>query len=305
VSKRSFLLPAFAKPAAILLALQARMKIETVAFYGAGMLGSGFVKSLRRHGYEVRVWNRSFEKAKALESTGARAFEDAAQAARGADAVHICVRDDHAVDQVLDAAQSGFAPGTPVLDHTTVDVDTIAPRAKRLTDAGFQFLHAPVFMGPPQAENAQGTMLASGPQATFDAVQEHLSTMTAKVKYFGERVDLAAIYKLMGNAMILAVIGGINDVLTIAQAQNLSRTQAYELFSFYSVEGQITGRGRKMADGDYSPMWSLAMAHKDAKLMQAAANGAPLPVIDAVEAAMQSQIDRHLGDKDLGALAER
>lgn len=281
------------------------MTYKTIAFYGAGMLGSGFVKSLRRQGYAVNVWNRTFEKAQALEAVGARAFEDAAEAARGADIVHICVRDDVAVDEVLAAALPGISKATPIVDHTTVNVETIAPRAQRLKEAGYAFLPAPVFMGPPQAENAQGIMLASGPQRVFDAVQDHLATMTGKVKYLGERVDLAGVYKLMGNAMILAVIGGLSDVLTIARAQDLTPVQAYELFSFYSLEGQITGRGKRMAEADYSPLWTLDMADKDARLMQAAAHGAPLPVIDAVEAAMTERIAQNLGDRDLGALAAR
>jgi 3-hydroxyisobutyrate dehydrogenase-like beta-hydroxyacid dehydrogenase len=285
--------------------LRYAMNYKTVAFYGAGMLGSGFVKSLCRQGYDVRVWNRTFDKAKALEAVGARAFADAAEAARGAEIVHLCLRDESAVDATLTAALPGIAKSAPIVDHTTVDIASVAPRAERLRDAGYAFLHAPVFMGPPQAEAAQGVMLASGPQSVFDMVQEHLATMTGKVKYLGERVDLAAIYKLMGNAMILAVVGGLADVYTIAQAQGLSLVQAYELFSFYSVEGQITGRGRRMADGEYSPLWTLEMADKDARLMQAAAKGAPLPVVDAVEAAMHERIARKLGDRDLGVLAAR
>ena len=281
------------------------MKYKTIAFYGAGMLGSGFVKSLRRQGYEVNVWNRTFEKAKALEVVGARAFQDAAQAARGADIVHLCVRDEVAVDATLAAALPGIARSAPIVDHTTVAAASVAPRAERLREAGYAFLHAPVFMGPPQAESAQGVMLASGPTSVFDAVHEHLATMTGKVQYLGERIDLAAIYKLMGNAMILAVVGGLADVYTIAQAQGLTPAQAYELFSFYSVEGQITGRGKRMAAGEYSPTWTLEMADKDARLMQAAAKGASLPVVDAVESAMHERIGRKLGDRDLGALALR
>src|SRR5580658_8986315 len=113
------------------------MTYTTIAFYGAGMLGSGFVKSLRRQGYAVNVWNRTFEKAKALEAVGARAFEDAAEAARGADIVHICVRDEVAVDEVLAAALPGISQAAPIVDHTTVNVETIAPRAQRLHDAGY------------------------------------------------------------------------------------------------------------------------------------------------------------------------
>jgi len=279
------------------------MTVKTVAFYGAGMLGSGFVKSLRRQDYAVHVWNRSFDKAKALEAVGAIAFDAAADAAKGADIVHICVADDAAVDAVLDAALPGIAASAPIVDHTTVSVAGVAPRAQRLRATGHEFLHAPVFMGPPQAESAQGVMLASGERRLFDMVQEHLATMTGKVKYLGERVDVAAAYKLMGNAMILAVVGGLRDVLAIARAQGLSRTQAYELFSFYSVEGQITGRGKRMVEADYTPFWTLAMAGKDARLMQDAAGGAALIVIDAVEAAIRDGIASKLGDLDLAVLA--
>lgn len=281
------------------------MNYKTIAFYGAGMLGSGFVKSLCRQGYEVNVWNRSFDKAEALEVVGAHAFQDAAQAAHGADIVHLCVRDEAAVDAIFAAALPGIAARAPIVDHTTVAVESVAPRAQRLKEAGFSFLHAPVFMGPPQAESAQGVMLASGPQSIFDAVREHLATMTGKVQYLGERVDLAAIYKLMGNAMILAVVGGLADIYTIAQAQGLTPAQAYELFSFYSVEGQITGRGKRMAEGEYTPLWTLDMAEKDARLMQAAAKGTPIPVIDAVDGAMRERMARNLGDRDLSALAIR
>jgi 3-hydroxyisobutyrate dehydrogenase len=110
--------------------------MNTIAFYGAGMLGSGFVRHLRAQGFDVNVWNRTPARARALETTGAQAFTNAADAARGADIVHICVRDGEAVDHVLDAALSGIAKGTPIVDHTTVDPRGVAPRAKRLNDAG-------------------------------------------------------------------------------------------------------------------------------------------------------------------------
>lgn len=279
--------------------------MENVAFYGAGMLGSGFIKNLRRHGYAVRIWNRTFEKATALEEDGIVAFEDPAEAAQGVARVHICVSDDKAVDSILDAVLPGLERDVVIVDHTTVLPQNVVARAQRLASAGHKFLHAPVFMGPPNTLNGTGTMLVSGAQTTFDAVKDRLAQMTGTVRYFGERPDLAAVYKLMGNAMILAVIGGLNDVYQIAEQQGLSREQAYELFSFYNVQGQIEGRGKRMAEADYTPAWTLDMAHKDATLMQAAANGSKLPVIDAVEAELRAAQARGAGSKDLGALAAR
>ena len=267
------------------------------------MLGSGFVRSLRRNGYAVHVWNRSPEKARALEDSGATAFDDAADAARGANRVHLCVRDDAAVDSILTAALPGIDRAAPIVDHTTVLPEGVVARAQRLNASGHAFLHAPVFMGPPQSATATGTMLASGPRGLFEELQPKLAQMTGTVRYFGERADLAAIYKLMGNAMILTVLGGIADVFRIGEQNGLTREQAYELFSFYDVTGQITGRGKRMASGDYDPTWTLDMALKDARLMQATAHGAPLAVIDAVAAALAAADARGLGAKDVGALA--
>jgi 3-hydroxyisobutyrate dehydrogenase len=279
--------------------------METIAFYGAGVLGSGMIRGMRRRGVEVRVWNRTLDRAKALEADGAVAFADPAEAAQGVERLHLCLRDDAAVDATLEAALPGIAAGTAIVDHSTVLPQRVPERAERLRAAGFAFLHAPVFMGPPMALESTGVILTSGDAATFARLSPALSSMCSDLRWLGERDDAAAIYKLMGNAMILAVTGGINDVLRIAEGRGLTRAQAYELFEFYDPSGQIKGRGRRMADEDYEPAWSLDMAHKDAVLMQGAANHERLPVIDAVEALMREQSARGFGDRDLAAVAAR
>jgi 3-hydroxyisobutyrate dehydrogenase len=44
------------------------------AFFGMGLLGSNFVRAMRKRGQEVRVYNRTFERAQKLEADGAKAF---------------------------------------------------------------------------------------------------------------------------------------------------------------------------------------------------------------------------------------
>lgn len=275
---------------------------ETLAFYGAGMLGSGFVEALAKRGVDVRVWNRTFEKAKKLEKYGAHAVEDAAEAAIGVDRVHLCLRSDESVDETLDALLPGLASDTPAIDHTTVLPQNVEPRRKRLADRGIPFLHAPVFMGPPNAAASTGLMLASGDSAFFERVRPALEPMTGTVWYLGERSDTAAVFKLMGNAMILAVVGGLNDMLSIAQANGLEPAEAYKLFEKYDPSGQITGRGKRMAHGDHEPTWTLEMARKDAQLMLDTAEGYPLPVIAAIEQLMRSASARGFADRDLSAI---
>jgi 3-hydroxyisobutyrate dehydrogenase len=279
--------------------------METVAFYGAGRVGSGMIRAMLKRGIAVRVWNRSAAKAHALESAGARAFTDPAETAHGADRIHLCLRDDGAVDPVIDAALPGIAKASPIVDHSTLLPERVAERVGRLGKAGYSYLHAPVFMGPPMALAASGVMMTSGEPALFERVRGALAAMCSDLRYLGERPDTAAIYKLMGNAMIFAVVGGINDMLRIAEVQDLSHEAAYRLFDFYDPCAQIGGRGKRMTSGDYDPSWSLEMAHKDALLMQAAAHHESLPVIDAMEGLMRNASARGLGDRDLAAVAQR
>ena len=209
------------------------------------------------------------------------------------------------MDATIDAALEGIAKESPIIDHTTVLPQRVAERVLRLGEAGYTFVHAPVFMGPPMALEATGVMLASGDPALFERVREGLEEMCSDLRYVGSRPQDAAIFKLMGNAMLLAVVGGLNDLLRIAEVQDLSREEAYRLFDFFDPSGQIKGRGKRMAAQEYEPTWTIDMAHKDATLMQSAAHHERLSVIDAMESLLRSVSDRGLGGLDLGAIASR
>ena len=110
--------------------------MSTVAFYGAGMLGSAMIRAMLRRGFAVHVWNRTLTRAQELEAAGARAFSDPAETARGADIVHCCLHDDASVDAVLEAALPGIDPSTPLVDHTTVLPQRVVEREARLSSAG-------------------------------------------------------------------------------------------------------------------------------------------------------------------------
>ena len=42
--------------------------------------------------------------------------------------------------------------------------------------------------------------------------------MTGRLEYLGERPDLAAVYKLLGNAMFIGLWAVMADILTLAKA---------------------------------------------------------------------------------------
>ncbi|WP_315814569.1 NAD(P)-binding domain-containing protein [Paraflavitalea speifideaquila] len=137
------------------------------AFLGMGLLGANFVKALRKKGVEVNVWNRTGAKATALEAEGAKAFSDVAAAVSGAEIIHITLKDDASVDEVLANASAGFKKGVIIIDHTTTSAQGAIERTANWKEKGFTYLHAPVFMGPANALDSSGYMLVSGDQVVI------------------------------------------------------------------------------------------------------------------------------------------
>lgn len=275
-----------------------------IAWYGTGLMGSGFVEALRGRGADVLVWNRTMEKAKALERFGAVAVADPREAARQAERIHIMVADDAAVDELLGRLEGAIGPKTVVIDHSTVAPKPTIERFARVQAQGIRFLHAPVFMSPQAAREGAGVMLAAGPHAVFAEVEPELARMTGDLWYVGERPDKAAAYKLFGNEMLIFMVAGLADMYGIARSVSIEPPEAFELFAHFKLGGAIEFRGRKMAAGDFSSSFDLSMARKDLRLMQQTADaaGVPLHVLPAIAKRIDDVIAAGHGRDDLAVI---
>ena len=272
-----------------------------VAFFGMGLLGSNFVRALRRRREEVAVWNRTPARAQLLVEAGARFFESAAEAAKGATRLHLTLKDDASVDEVLEAAKSGFSPGLVIVDHTTTSIEGAARRAKLWADRGFFYLHAPVFMGPQNALESTGRMITSGDRAVFDKVAVALAAMTGTLKWEGPEPEKAAGIKLTGNLLFLTVVGGLRDVLGLAKSVGLSTADVSQLLTDLNAGALVPVRFQRILTVNHEdPSWELVMARKDAGLMIAEAEkgGHPLAVAPAIAAVMDQSIAQGLGAQD-------
>jgi 3-hydroxyisobutyrate dehydrogenase-like beta-hydroxyacid dehydrogenase len=277
-----------------------------VALLGTGLLGSGFADAmLARGGTELTVWNRTRAKADALGAKGARVAATPADAVRGAERVHLILLDDDTVDETIAAFRAALPPGAVIIDHTTNLPDRTAERASRLAREGVVYLHAPVFMSPMAARDAKGMMMVAGPRSIFDRVKDALAPMTGELWYVGERPDLAAAYKLFGNAMILTVAGGLADVFHMADALGVSRTDAYGLFDKFKLEPTVAVRGSRIVAENYEATFTLETARKDARLMLESAAGQPMPVLDAIARRMDDLIAKGQGAFDMAVMAKR
>ncbi len=279
--------------------------MNTVAWFGTGLMGSGFVEALCRRGEDVVVFNRTAAKAKALEVFGARAVSPARDAARGRKRIHIMIDEDASVDALLDEIAEAIDADAIVIDHTTVAPHPTIARFAKMAERQIAFVHAPVFMSPQAARTAGGVMMVAGPQATFERVRADLEKMTAHLWYVGERVDKAATLKLVGNEMLFSIAAALADGYAIGAGAGLTPSETFEVFEHFKPAGALDARGKAMAEGKFEPAaFELTMARKDARLMleTAAAGHANVHVLPAIAARMDALIAAGFGARDLAVL---
>ena len=277
------------------------------AFLGMGLLGSNFVRAMLKKGDQVQIWNRTTSKAKELEQYGAKAFANAEDAVRGASLVHVTLKDDASVDEILENASKGFNDGVTIIDHTTTSKEGAIERTKTWKGRGFNYQHAPVFMGPANALEGSGFMLVSGDRDVITKLQPELSKMTGRLLDFGAETGKAAAMKLVGNTFLVCFTTGVRDTLSLAKALDVPVSDLFTLFDSWNPGAQLPARLRRMTDGDFTtPSWELKMARKDTGLFldAAAKAGIELALIPAAAALMDLWIEKGYGNHDWSVIAK-
>jgi 3-hydroxyisobutyrate dehydrogenase-like beta-hydroxyacid dehydrogenase len=268
----------------------------TTALIGTGLLGTAIAEGMLARGEALVIWNRTPEKTVALAARGAKVASTLEAAVNDADRVHLVVSDDAAVDAIL----AKISPRGVVIDHTTTLPRSTKERAERCKARNIELLSAPCFMTPTTAREAKGMILASG--QGYTRVKDALAAMTGDVWYLGERAELAVSYKLCGNAVQVAVAAALADVIAIARGAGIDPNAVAELFSRYDVVRSLPTRAKKMARGDMTPSWNLAMARKDVGLMIETANE-PVAILPAIAQRMDEMLAEGHAADDYGAVA--
>ncbi|MBS1774352.1 MAG: NAD(P)-dependent oxidoreductase [Bacteroidetes bacterium] len=278
-----------------------------IAFLGTGLLGSGFVRALLKNGHQVNVWNRTPDKARALEANGATAFAHAADAVKGANRIHLCLMDDAAVDAVLEAAKAGMQPGAIIIDHTTTSVAGAVQRTEQWKQLGFTYQHAPVFMGPSNADACTGYMLISGDQQLATQLTPELSKMTGQLINLGAETGKAAGMKLVGNCFLVGFSASISDMLMLAKSVSITPAEVTGLFEQWNPGASLVPRMKRMVAADYhNPSWNLGMARKDTNLFmnEATAAGNQFTIIPAILQLMDTLITQGHVNEDWSIIAK-
>jgi 3-hydroxyisobutyrate dehydrogenase len=274
--------------------------MTSVAVLGIGRMGRPLADRLVAAGHRVTVWNRT--PTRAADVAGATAAASPFEAVRGCGAVVTMLADPDAVTEVLfgaDGAAPGLAPGTLVIEMSTIGPDTVATLRKRLPDT-VGLVDAPVRGSVPQAEAGELDILVGGDPADVEAAGPVLAAL-GRVQPTGALGSAAAL-KLVVNACMIATVAAVGDALEVARRLGVDRTAALDALA---PLGRAPGLVRARAgDGGTPTHFALDLALKDVALA-AGGDHAGLGVLAATRDALWDAVAAGQGDRDFTVLAVR
>ncbi|MEU7425730.1 NAD(P)-dependent oxidoreductase [Streptomyces sp. NPDC040750] len=246
----------------------------TVSVLGTGIMGAAMARNLCRAGLDVRVWNRTREKAEPLAAAGARVADSPAEAVEGADVVVTMLYDGETVLDTLREAAPALRPGTVWAQCTTAGTDLIGRLAAFAGEHGLVFYDAPVLGTREPAETGRLTVLAAGPEEGRERVAPVFDAVGAKTVWTGDdgSAGSASRLKLVANSWVLAVTAAAGEALALAKALDVDPRQFLDLIAGGPLDmGYLRAKATLVLEDKLSPAsFAVATAEKDARLIVAA-----------------------------------
>jgi 3-hydroxyisobutyrate dehydrogenase len=280
-----------------------------VAVLGLGIMGSGMASTLLRKGFDVIVYNRTPQKAQALRSLGASVAQTPAEAAKGAAFVISMLADDAAARAVWlgsDGALAGAAPGTVLIECSTISVQWAREFAAAAKTRGCEMLDAPVTGTKPHAAAGELLFLVGGSEETLARARPVLAAMSRDVIHLGP-VGSGALIKLINNFVSGVQAVALAEALALIERTDLDTAKALAVLTEGAPGSPLVKTlSKRMTASDFTPNFVLKLMTKDLTyaIEEAKSHSMSLATATAAVDVMRNAIAAGLGDKDFSAVIE-
>jgi 3-hydroxyisobutyrate dehydrogenase len=256
------------------------------AFIGLGVMGAPMAGHLGSAGHDVRVYNRTEEKARdwAQKHKG-RTYTSVASAAEGADIVFSCVGNDRDVREVFEAAASTMRKGAIFVDHTTASATIARELAEKAEALGLGFLDAPVSGGQAGAEAGRLTVMAGGEASVFAEAEPIMRAYAANLTLIGP-AGSGQLAKMVNQICIAGVLQGLAEGLHFAKRADLDIEKVIGAISKGAAQSwQMENRWKTMTEGRFDFGFAVDWMRKDLGLVleEAERNGATLALTQMID----------------------
>ncbi|MER5969517.1 NAD(P)-dependent oxidoreductase [Streptomyces sp. NPDC002055] len=278
----------------------------SVAVLGTGIMGAAMARNLCGAGLDVRVWNRTRDKAEPLAADGARIADDPAAAVEGADVVLTMLYDGRTVLDTMREAAASFAPGTVWSQSTTAGIDALEPLAAFAAEHDLLFVDAPVLGTRQPAEDGKLTVLAAGPAEARTALTPVFDTIGSRTVWIAEdgASGAASRLKMVCNSWVLALNNAVGEALALADGLGVEPQAFLDAVAGGLLDcGYLRLKAGAVMNDDYAPNFSVTTAAKDARLILEAGKraGVRMDLAEAGAERLHRAERAGHGDEDMAA----
>ncbi|NDW52427.1 NAD(P)-dependent oxidoreductase [Aliiroseovarius sp. PrR006] len=260
-----------------------------VAFLGLGVMGFPMAGHLAAAGHDVRVYNRTAQKAeKWAQQHKGQSFISPREAAEGADYVMACVGNDDDLRAICmgdDGAFAGMSQGSIFIDHTTVSAAVTRELYALATKAQIGFVDAPVSGGQAGAENGVLSIMCGGDLNHYAKAEPVMQAYGRSIKRLGES-GAGQLTKMVNQICIAGLVQGLSEGLHFAEKSGLNGKDVIEVIAGGAAGSwQMSNRYETMLDDKFEHGFAVDWMRKDLGICLSTANenGASLPVTALVD----------------------
>ena len=282
---------------------------EKLGFVGLGIMGGGMAANLVRAGFDVTVWNRTASKMAPVIDLGASAAGSPREVAEQSTVVLICVADTPDVVAVTEGESgilAGLAPGSVVVDHSTISPSETRRLAALAEETGGSWLDGPVSGGSEGAALGTLSIMVGGDASDLDRVRPYLEAMGKTITHTGP-VGSGQMVKVVNQVLVVVNMLAASEALLLADAGGLDlETTLSALTGGAANSWMLANRGPQMIVRDWRPGFTIDLQQKDVRLVLEAADelGVPLPATGLVFHLYRALQHRGLGSEGQHALVK-
>jgi 2-hydroxy-3-oxopropionate reductase len=280
-----------------------------IGFIGLGIMGKPMAANLIKGGHSLVVFDVNAANVDVVVRTGAEAGQSAADVAQKCRLmITMLPNSPHVLDVVCGAngILSGAAPGSIVIDMSSIAPAASQSIAAACSEKGVRMLEAPVSGGEPKAIDGTLSIMCGGDSALFEECRSVLQLMGANVVYCGGS-GAGNATKLVNQVIVAVNIAAVAEGLMLAKRAGVDPSTVFE-----AIKGGLAGstvlnaKGPMILQNNTNPGFRIDLHIKD--LMNALSTahdvGAPLPLTALVMEMMQTLKADGLDKCDHSALAK-
>lgn len=275
-----------------------------VGFVGLGAMGRPMALHLQRAGHELFIWARRPASAEGLPAT---LCASPAELGRRCDVVFTVVTSSADVEAVVlgaDGLIEGMAPGTVLVDCSTIAPDVARALAARLGEKGIDLLDAPVSGGAQGAIDATLAIMVGGEARALARVRPLLECLGQRIVHVGPN-GAGQVAKACNQMIMVAAIQASAEAMHLANAFGIDLARVKQALSGGSAASRVLDvMGERMVKRDFKAGVEARLHHKDFGLLREAARqcGVPTPLAAVVDQQLNSLMAQGWGHDDTASL---